>query len=158
MKRLFLFLALGLMLLVPVQAVSAGAFHYENKAQGISITVPGLSGEEIVVEESESCVSFFHRPSKEHWGGLIGAIEVVSPRSHMFSAEYNSSAYRILAMGKDRVFLWKNAVGGVNSGGEALDAYLKASSMLSYDSLKEHLEIVYTDEFGRAHVCTLVTL
>ena len=43
MKRLFLFLALGLMLLVPVQAVSAGAFHYENKAQGISITVPGLS-------------------------------------------------------------------------------------------------------------------
>ena len=62
MKRLFLFLALGLMLLVPVQAVSAGAFHYENKAQGISITVPGLSGEEIVVEESESCVSFFHRP------------------------------------------------------------------------------------------------
>ena len=145
MKRLFLFLALGLMLLVPVQAVSAGAFHYENKAQGISITVPGLSGEEIVVEESESCVSFFHRPSKEHWGGLIGAIEVVSPRSHMFSAEYNSSAYRILAMGKDRVFLWKNAVGGVNSGGEALDAYLKASSMLSYDSLKEHLEIVDPD-------------
>ena len=44
MKRLFLFLALGLMLLVPVQAVSAGAFHYENKAQGISITVRAFWG------------------------------------------------------------------------------------------------------------------
>ena len=145
MKRLSLFLAVSLMFLVSVPAVAVGAFHYESKVLGISITVPGLSGEEIVVEESESCVSFFHEPSKERWGGLIGAIEVVSPRSNMFSAEYNSKAYRILAMGKDSVFLWKSAVGGVNSGGETLDAYLKASSKLSYDNLKEHLEIVDSD-------------
>ena len=38
MKRLSLFLAVSLMFLVSVPAVAVGAFHYESKALGISIT------------------------------------------------------------------------------------------------------------------------
>lgn len=139
MKRLFLFLTVLLMLLTAVPATAVEPFHYENTTLGFSLTVPSLPMEEIAVDESDTRVDFYHAPSQEKYGGLIGSIEVVSPRSKFFSEEYNNLAHQVLAMGEDRIFLWKSPGGGVDSGGEVLEAFVTASSTLSVDNLRKHL-------------------
>lgn len=106
---------------------------------GFSMTAPGLSGQDIAVEESEASVQFFHTPSREKWGGLIGSIEVIAPRCKFFSEGYDSAAYQILAIGEDRVFFWKSPGGGANSGGAQLKSFEKASAALSTDNLKTRL-------------------
>lgn len=146
MKRLSFFLAVCLMLTITVSAAAVEPFHYESKTLGFSITVPDLPDEEITVEESETGVNLFHTPSREKWGGLIGSIEVVSPRSKFFSEKYNDPAYQILAMGKDRVFLWKSPGDGVDSGGEMLESFVKAASKLSVDNLKKLLVPMCPDD------------
>lgn len=146
MKRLSLLLAVCLMFMVTVPAAAMEPFHYENKTLGFSITVPDLPDEEIAVEEYETGVNFFHAPSQERWGGLIGSIEVVSPRSKFFSEKYNDPAYQILAMGKDRIILWKSAGDGMNSGGEMLESFEEASSALYIDNLKKCLVLTHPDD------------
>jgi hypothetical protein len=146
MKRLSLFLAACLMLMAAVPAAAIEPFHYESKTLGFSMTVPNLPDEEIAVEESETGVSFFHAPSREKWGGLIGSIEVVSPRSKFFSEKYNNPAYQILAMGEDRIFLWKSPGDGVDTGKEMLEAFVKAASELSVDNLKKCLVPMSPDD------------
>ena len=56
----------------------------------------------MTLEERAGGVDVYHAPSREKWGGLMGSIEVVSPRSAFFSGGYNSLPYQVLAMGEDR--------------------------------------------------------
>lgn len=146
MKRLSFFLAVCLILMFAVPAVAIEPFHYESKTLGFSLTVPDLPDEEIAVEEYDTGVNLFHAPSQKKWGGLIGSIEVVSPRSKFFSEKYNDPAYQVLAMGEDRVFLWKSPGGGVDTGEEMLEAFVKAASALSVDNLKKYLIPSHPDD------------
>ena len=146
MKRLTAFLIVCLMLMVSIPAAAVEPFHYESKTLGFSMTVPGLSDKEITVEESDTGVNFFHTPSREKWGGLIGSIEVVAPRSKFFSGHYDSAAYQVIAMGEDRIFLWKSPGGGVNTGDEMLEAFTKDSSALSADNLRKYLTPMHPDD------------
>ncbi len=149
MRRCSWILAVCLMFLAAVPAAAAEPFRYESEALGFSLTVPGLSGGEIAAEESETGVRFFHAPSREDWGGLIGTLEVVSPRSAFFSEAYTHPAYRILAVGEDRIFLWKSPGGGVNTGGDWLEAFVEASSALSVEHLRAGLMPAHPDALPR---------
>jgi len=146
MKRLTVFLIVCLMLVACVPVAADEPFYYESETLGFSLTVPGLSDKEITAEESDTGVNFFHAPSREKWGGLIGSIEVVAPRSKFFSGLYDRAAYQVVAMGEDRIFLWKSPGGGVNTGAEMLDAFSKASSALSVDNLRKRLTPTHPDD------------
>lgn len=146
MKRLSIFLVgcLILMTLSPVAAMEG--FHYENKALGFSVTIPTLSGAEIMAEDYETGVNFYHMPSEDKRGGLIGSIEVVTPRSILFSEKYNNLAYRVLSMGEDSVFLWKSPGGGVNASREDSESFVAASSVLSIENLRASLVPTHPDD------------
>lgn len=146
MKRLSVILIACLMVIASIPAVAAEPFHYESKTFGFSITVPGLSDQDVTVKETKTGVSFFHTPSMAKWGGLLGSIEVVAPRSKFFSGHYDSDAYQIIAMGQDRVFLWKSIGDGASSGGEMLDSYARAALALSPDNLKKCLTPANPDD------------
>lgn len=149
MKQFSWVLAVCLVFLAAVPAAAAEPFHYESEALGFSLTVPGLSGGEITAEEGETGVRFYHAPSRERFGGLIGTLEVVSPRSAFFSEAYTHPAYRILAVGEDRMFLWKSPGDGANSGADLLEAFSQASSALSVERLRECLTPVRPDALPR---------
>lgn len=146
MKRLSCFLLVFLMFIAVIPAAAIEPFHYESKTLGFSLTVPGLPNEEIAVEEYETGVKLFHAPSQKKWGGLIGSIEEVSPRSKFFSEKYNDPAYQVLAMGEDRIFLWKSLGGGVDTGDEMLEAFTEASSALCPDNLRKYLTPTHPDD------------
>ena len=95
MKRISILLAVCLLLSIPVQAAAS------------AVAISGVSQNEIIAEETDTSVNFYHAQSREKYGGEIGSIEVVSLRSDFFSSHYDDMAYQIIAMGKDRVFLWK---------------------------------------------------
>jgi len=96
MKRLTVFLIVCLMLMACVPAAAVEPFHYESKTLGFSMSISGLSNKEITVEESDTGVNFFHAPSREKWGGLIGSIEVVAPRSKFFQGTMIVRPIRLL--------------------------------------------------------------
>ena len=48
-------------------------------------------------------------------------------------------AYQIIAMGKNRVFLWKVPGGGAPTGGDFLDAFRRVSSAFSMENLRKGL-------------------
>ena len=150
MKRLLCFLLVCLITLtMPVFALEG--FQYENERMGIALTIPGLTAYEIAMEESENSVRFYHTPSREPWGGLIGTITVLKPRSLVTAPEYSRGDYCILAMGKDCAVLWQNAPGGANSGGAALESYKKASALLSFDQLQKSLTITDQEAIPELH-------
>ena len=107
MKRISILLAISLLLGIPAQAAAPAVFQYQSSRLGFSITIPGISQDEIIAEETDTGVNFYHAPSREKYGGEIGSIGVVSPRSDFFSGHYDDMAYQIIAMGKNQVFLWK---------------------------------------------------
>ena len=146
MKKLAIVFTVCLMLMALTPVFAMEPFHYESDILGFSITVPNLSNEELTVEEHETSVCFFHAPSHEKGDGLIGSIEVVSPRSKFFSEEYTNMAYQIIAMGEDRIFLWKSPSGGVNTSREMVEAFAKVASALSIDRLKECLKPLNPDD------------
>lgn len=121
MKRISILLAVCLLLSIPAQAATPASFHYESDQLGFSLTVPGISKDEIIAEETDTCVNFYHVPSREKYGGKIGSIEVITPRSDFFSRHYDDMVYQIIAMGEDQVFLWKTPGGGSHTGGDFLD-------------------------------------
>ena len=121
MKRISILLAICLLLGLPAQAAAPALFQYQSSQLGFSITVPGVRQGEIIAEETDTGVSFYHAPSREKYGGEIGSVVVVSPRSDFFSGHYDDMAYQIIAMGKDQVFLWKVPGGGTPTGGDFLD-------------------------------------
>lgn len=139
MKRTFLIIVFCVLLSIHCAATTNASFHYESFDLGFSLTLPCANEKDITAEESESRVDFFHEPSREKYGGLIGSIEVVSPRSDFFAGHYDDMAYQVIAFGADRVYLWKTNGGGANSGREYLDSFNAASSSFSIEFLRQNL-------------------
>lgn len=107
MKRISLLLIACLILAIPALAAPT-SFHYEDEELGFSISLSEITSNDVMAEKTASSVNFFHVPSHDNFGGLLGTIEVISPRSDFFSKHYDNMAYEIIAMGTDRVFLWKS--------------------------------------------------
>lgn len=120
-------------------------YIYESEQLGFSVTISGISQDEIIAEETDACVNFYHALSHEKYGGEIGSIEVVFPRSDFFSGHYDDMAYQIIAMGEDQVFLWRNQGGGAHTGGEFLDSFKRVSSAFSMENLRKGLVPVQPD-------------
>ena len=139
MKRISILLAVCLLLSIPAQAAAPALFQYQSSRLGFSITVPGVRQGEVIAEETDTGVSFYHAPSREKYGGEIGSVVVVSPRSAFFSGHYDDMAYQIIAMGKNQVFLWKTPGGGAPTGGDFLDAFRRVSSAFSMENLRKGL-------------------
>ena len=87
MKRISILLAICLLLGIPAQAAAPALFQYQSSQLGFSITVPGVRQGEVIAEETDTGVNFYHAPSREKYGGEIGSIVVVSPRSDFFSED-----------------------------------------------------------------------
>ena len=139
MKRISILLAICLLLGLPAQAAAPAVFQYQSSRLEFSVTVPGIRQGEVIAEETDTGVSFYHAPSREKYGGEIGSVVVVSPRSDFFSGHYDDMAYQIIAMGKDQVFLWKVPGGGAPTGGDFLDAFRRVSSAFSMENLRKGL-------------------
>ena len=105
MKRISILRPICLLLGIPAQAAAPALFQYQSSQLGFSITVPGVCQGEVIAEETDTGVNFYHAPSREKYGGEIGSVVVVSPRSGFFSGHYDDMAYQIIAIGKNRVFL-----------------------------------------------------
>ena len=104
MKRISILLAVCLLLGLPAQAAAPALFQYQSSQLGFSITVPGVRQGEVIAEETDTGVSFYHVPSREKYGGEIGSVVVVSPRSDFFSGHYDDMAYQIIAWERTRHF------------------------------------------------------
>ena len=146
MKRISILLAVCLLLGLPAQAAAPALFQYERDQLGFSVTIPGVRQVEVIAEETDTSVNFYHAPSREKYGGEIGSIVVVSPRSTFFSGHYDDMAYQIIAMGKNQVFLWKTPGGGAPTGGDFLDAFKHVSSTLLDEQRIQNADIcvIYT--------------
>ena len=153
--------ALLLVLLVGSWAIpraqAAEDFTLDGGELGFSLTVPGLPAEEIAVEIQGHTVTQRHRPSQTgSWGGLLCVLEVVEPRSRLFSGEYDSGAYAVVAMGRDRVIL-RRALTGVDSGEETMADYLAAADALDLAVLRQQVKMDAPDVLpavnaGRAYL------
>ena len=104
MKRISILLAICLLLGIPAQAAAPAVFQCKSDQLGFSVAIPGVSQDEIIAEETDTGVNFYHAPSREKYGGEIGSIVVVFPRSGFFSGHYDDMAYQIIAMGRTRYF------------------------------------------------------
>jgi len=80
MKRISILLAICLLLGLPAQAAAPALFQYQSSRHGFSVTVPGIRQGEVIAEETDTGVNFYHVPSREKYGGEIGSVVVVSPR------------------------------------------------------------------------------
>ena len=146
MKRFVCVWMVLLLLLSAMPAASAAApLTYESAVLGFSLTLPGLTEEDVTLEERAGGVDVYHAPSREKWGGLMGSIEVVSPRSAFFSGGYDSLPYQVLAMGEDRVYLWKSPGGGAATGSEELADYSRVAQLLTTDVLRANLQPAHPD-------------
>ena len=76
MKRIPILLAVCLLLSIPIQAAASALFHYKSDQLGFSVTIPGIRQDEIIAEETDTGVNFYHVPSREKYGGEIGSIVV----------------------------------------------------------------------------------
>lgn len=148
MNRLLILLVIFSSLFIPtsVSASAISTFHYENTHLGFSVTILGIQ-EDVIIEESGTCVSFFHAPSYKRYGGLIGSIEVVSPRSEFFSGHYDNMAYQIIAMGENEIYLWKSPSGGVETSRELLDSFRGVSAAFSVGNLREGFTPTHLDDW-----------
>ncbi len=146
MKRLSLLVTVCLLLALSVPAAAEEPISLENPELGLTRTVPGPSAGAGTAVTDGSSVSFYHTASRENGGGLIGTLVTVSPRSAVFSPAYAHPAYRIVAMGTDRVFLWQSPGGGVNCGRETLEDYLRTAEALSVEQLRRYLRPAKPDD------------
>lgn len=101
MKRISILLAICLLLGIPAQAAAPAVFQCKSDQLGFSVTVPGIRQGEVIAEENDTGVNFYHAPSREKYGGEIGSVVVVSPRSDFFFGHYDDMAYQIIAHGKE---------------------------------------------------------
>ena len=144
MRRSSLLLSICLVFALAAPVSAAETFRLETV--DFSLTVPGLSDEEITVETGTGTVSFYHTASRENGGGLIGTLVTVTPRCAVFSPAYTQPAYRIVAMGTDRAFLWRSPGGGVNCGPETLEDFVRAAEALSVEQLRRYLRPAKPDD------------
>ena len=150
MRRSSLLLSICLVFALAAPASAAGTFRLETA--DFTLTVPGLSDDEVTAETGAGTVSFYHTASQENGGGLIGTLVTVTPRCAVFSPAYTQPAYRIVVMGTDRAFLWRSPGGGVNCGPETLARDLKWFKKAGYKAkeawgvdmfpMVEHVETV----------------
>ena len=141
MKRIILGLMVYLLCsLAAVPAMAEEGFTYACEPLGFSLAIPGLSPDDVAVEETEGGVSFFHAPSRAAYGGLICTIEAVSPRSDFFAGGYDDVTRQVIAMGKDRIFLLKSPGGGVNTSGELLADFRRVASHFTLEALRTSLK------------------
>ena len=77
MKRISILLAICLLLGIPAQAAAPALFQYQSDRLGFSVTVPGVRQGEVIAEETDTGVNFYHAPSREKYGGEIGSVVVV---------------------------------------------------------------------------------
>ena len=152
MKRISILLAICLLLDLPAQAAAPALFQCKSDQLGFSVTVPGVRQGEIIAEETDTGVNFYHVPSREKYGGEIGSVVVVSPRSDFFSGHYDDMAYQIIAMGKNQVFLWKTPGGGAPTGGDFLDAFRRVSSAFSMENLRKGLVPAQPDGWPKLQI------
>lgn len=146
MKRLCCcFLALLLLLAAAPAASASQPLSYKSDVLGFSLTLPGLTDKDIALEERPGALDVYHVPSRERFGGLMGSIVVVSPRSAFFSGGYDRLPYQVLAMGTDRVYLWKSPGGGAATGGEALEDFQRVSQALTTEVLRANLRPALPD-------------
>ena len=143
MKRrilsLTLTMALALGMLSWASAEEPAAFTLESEPLGFSLTLPDLAAAEVAVETTGSTVSFYHVPSRTgDWQGLLCVLAVVTPRSRLFSGDYDSGAWSIVAMGEEQVYL-KRALTGIDAGEGTRAAFLAAAEHFSLASLRENL-------------------
>lgn len=146
MKRKTLSLLFALLLAVYFMpwsmAESKGTFYMKNEELGFSLTLNNLSEEDITVEVEDSKVYFYHKPSQQgNWSGLLCSLEVVEPRSRLFSGDYNDKSYSIVAMGKNRVYL-KRSISGINAGKESVKAFQSALKAFSLDNLQNNIKLI----------------
>ena len=78
MKRISILLAICLLLGIPAQAAAPAVFRYQSSRLGFSVTVSGIRQGEVIAEETDTGVNFYHAPSREKYGGEIGSVVVVS--------------------------------------------------------------------------------
>ena len=148
MKRISLLLIACLILAIPALAAPT-SFHYEDEELGFSISLSEITSNDVMAEKTASSVNFFHVPSHDNFGGLLGTIEVISPRSDFFSKHYDNMAYEIIAMGTDRVFLWKSPEGGAQTDGELLASFRAVSAAFSTENIREHMTIAFPDSYPK---------
>lgn len=144
MRRSSLLLSICLVFALAAPASAAGTFRLETA--DFTLTVPGLSDDEVTAETGAGTVSFYHTASRENGGGLIGTLVTVTPRCAVFSPAYTQPAYRIVAMGTDRAFLWRSPGGGVNCGPETLEDFVRAAEALSVEQLRRYLRPAKPDD------------
>ena len=68
MKRISILLAICLLLGIPAQAAAPALFQYQSSQLGFSVTVPGIRQDEIIAEETDTGVNFYHVPSVKNTG------------------------------------------------------------------------------------------
>ena len=144
MRRSSLLLSICLVFALAAPASAAGTFRLETA--DFTLTVPGLSDDEVTAETGAGTVSFYHTASRENGGGLIGTLVTVTPRCAVFSPAYTQPAYRIVVMGTDRAFLWRSPGGGVNCGPETLEDFVRAAEALSVEQLRRYLRPAKPDD------------
>ena len=77
MKRISILLAICLLLGIPAQAAAPAVFQHQSSRHGFFVTAPGVRQGEVIAEETDTGVSFYHAPSREKYGGEIGSVSTV---------------------------------------------------------------------------------
>ena len=135
MRRSSLLLSICLVFALAAPVSAAGTFRLETV--DFSLTVPGLSDEEITVETGTGTVSFYHTASREN-GGLIGTLVTVTPRCAVFSPAYTSRRTRI-GHGDGPGLLVEIPGGRVKLRPETLEDFVRAAEALSVEQLRRYL-------------------
>ena len=65
MKRISILLAICLLLGIPAQAAAPALVQYKSDQLGFLVTIPGISQDEIITEETDTSVNFYHAQSRE---------------------------------------------------------------------------------------------
>ena len=75
MKRISILLAVCLLLSIPAQAATPASFHYESDQLGFSLTVPGISKDEIIAEETDTCAYAEEGHRCKHMAAVLYELE-----------------------------------------------------------------------------------
>ena len=65
MKRISILLAICLLLGIPAQAAAPAVFQHQSSRHGFFVTAPGVRQGEVIAEDTDTGVSFYHAPTRE---------------------------------------------------------------------------------------------
>ena len=133
-------------IIVPADASSID--YYQNDTFGFSISNAGSLSEDIEIRENSNGISFYYLPAEQgDWGGLLGSIVVVSPKSAYFSSDYFDTERTIIAMSDNSIYYYIPSVGGADSGEHTMEGYIKALSAISPEWLRENIAVTGSVSF-----------